>query len=45
MIKVIYETPTSRFACTYETMDDAIAAIKDKEEMGWKAEEIREVQR
>lgn len=44
MIQVIYETPASRFSCLYETMDDAIAAIKDNEEMGWKAEEIKEVQ-
>lgn len=34
MIKVIYETPTSRFACTYETMQDAIDDINDKEDLG-----------
>ena len=45
MIQVIYETPSSRFSCLYESMDDAIAAIKDKEEMGWRAEEIKEVHR
>ena len=43
MIKVIYETPTSRFACTYETMEDAIRDIGYKEEIGWKAEEVQEV--
>lgn len=43
MIKVIYETPTSRFACTYETMEDAIRDIGYKEELGWKAEEVQEV--
>ena len=43
MIKVIYETPTSRFACTYETMEDAISDISAKEELGWKAEEVQEV--
>ena len=43
MIKVIYETPTSRFACTYETMQDAIRDIANKEEIGWKAEEVQEV--
>lgn len=43
MIQVIYETPASRFSCLYETMDDAIADIKDREELGWKAEEVQEV--
>lgn len=43
MIQVIYETPASRFACTYETMQDAINDINAKEELGWKAEEVREV--
>lgn len=45
MIKVIYETPTSRFACTYETMQAAIDDISAKEELGWKAEEVQEVKR
>lgn len=45
MIKVIYETPASRFSCLYESMDDAINDIRDREEAGWKAEEIKEVQR
>lgn len=44
MIQVIYETPASRFACLYKTMEEAIEGIADKEEIGWKAEEIKEVQ-
>lgn len=45
MIQVIYETPASRFSCLYETMQAAIDDISAKEELGWKAEEIKEVQR
>ena len=43
MIQVIYETPSSRFSCLYETMEEAIEDIADKEEIGWKAEEVKEV--
>ena len=43
MIQVIYETPASQFSCLYESMDDAINDIRDREDAGWKAEEIKEV--
>ena len=43
MIQVIYDTPSSTFSCLYETMEDAIRDIEDKEELGWKAEEVKEV--
>lgn len=45
MIQVIYETPSSRFSCLYGTMKEAISDIKDKEELGWRAEEVKEVSR
>ena len=43
MIQVIYDTPSSAFSCLYETMEDAISDISNKEELGWKAEEVKEV--
>ena len=43
MIQVIYDTPSSTFSCLYETMEDAIQGIADKEELGWKAEEVKVV--
>lgn len=43
MIQVIYETPSGRFSCLYETMEGAIEDIGYKEEIGWKAEEVQEV--
>lgn len=43
MIQVIYDTPSSTFSCLYETMEDAISDISNKEELGWKAEEVKEV--
>lgn len=45
MIQVIYDTPSGTFSCLYETMEDAIQGTVDKEELGWKAEEVREVKR
>lgn len=43
MIQVTYDTDVDRFTRLYGTMKEAIADIKEKEEIGWRAEEIKEV--
>lgn len=43
MIQVTYDTDVGRFTRLYGAMKEAIADIKAKEEIGWRAEEIKEV--